>query len=135
MTRGERHNSAAWLVDRHVGAGRGDRVAIRCEAVDTTYAELQAELFRVQHALDDLGVAEGERVALVLNDDVAFPAWFLGAQRSGVVPVPLSTMLTGTELGAIIADAGAVAVVVSDTYATSIADITTRSCGTPFFLR
>ncbi len=116
----EAHNSAAWLVDRHVEEGRGARVAVRCDGVETTYAELLTELFRAQNTLAELGVAQGERVALVLDDDLSFPAWFLGAQRSGVVPVPLSTMLTGAELGPIIADAGAVAVVVSGRYAGSI---------------
>ena len=53
----------------------------------------------------------GERVALVVDDELAFPAWFLGALRSGVVPVPLSTMLTANELAAIVADAGAGVVV------------------------
>ena len=117
------HNSASWLVDRHVTEGRGERVAIRCDGVDTTYAELQTELFRAQNALAELGVGSGERVALVLDDDVAFPAWFLGAQRSGVVPVPLSTMLTGTELGPIIADSGATTVVISGTYTDAVGPI------------
>ena len=31
-------NVAAWLVDRHVDEGRGDRVAIRCQGRSTTYA-------------------------------------------------------------------------------------------------
>jgi benzoate-CoA ligase len=124
---GAAHNSAAWLVDRHVTAGRGERVAVRCDGVDTTYAELQTELFRVQNALDQLGVGPGERVALVLNDDLTFPAWFLGAQRSAIVPVPLSTMLTGAELGSIIADSGAVAVVVSDTYADAVEPTTSAA--------
>ena len=35
----------------------------------------------------ELGVAPGDRVALVVNDEPAFLAWFLGAMRSGVVPV------------------------------------------------
>lgn len=121
---GERHNVAAWLVDRHVDEGRGERVAVRCEGVDTTYAELQGEMFCVQNALAQFGVGAGERIALVLNDDLTFPAWFLGAQRSAVVPVPLSTMLTGAELGPIVADSGAVALVVSDTSAAAVAEIT-----------
>jgi benzoate-CoA ligase family protein len=120
---GEQHNSAAWLVDRHVEEGRGDRVAVRCEGVDTTYAELQAEVFRAQHALAELGVAAGDRVALVLNDDLTFPAWYLGAQRSGIVPVPLSTMLTATEVGEIVADSGAVALVVSATGAAAVEQV------------
>ena len=123
----EQHNSAAWLVDRHVAEGRGDRVAVRCDGVDTTYSELQTEVFRAQQALAELGVAAGERVALVLNDDLAFPAWYLGAQRSGIVPVPLSTMLTGAEVGGIVADSGAVAMVVSDTSATVVEQVTSSA--------
>ena len=74
-------------------------------------------MFRAQHALAALDVRRGERVALVVNDEPAFPAWFLGALRSGVVPVPLSTMLTPGELAAIVADAGAGVAVVSSAYA------------------
>ena len=43
--------------------------------------------------------------ALVMVDDEALVAWFLGALRSGAIPIPLSTMLTGATLGAIVADA------------------------------
>ena len=55
----EQYNAAAWLVDRHVDAGRGDRVAIRCNGSSLTYADVQAEIFRVQHALDELGIVRG----------------------------------------------------------------------------
>ena len=54
---------------------------------------------------------------MVVNDEPAFVAWFLGGLRSGVVPVPLSTMLTADDLAAIVADAGAGVVVVSADYA------------------
>ncbi|MEZ5226403.1 MAG: benzoate-CoA ligase family protein [Acidimicrobiales bacterium] len=107
---------------RRRGPGRSRR--IRCEGEDTTYVDLLGELHRAQHALDQLGVSEGDRAALILNDDLAFPAWFLGSLRSGVVPIPLSTMLTGPELGTIIADAGAKLVVAHDVYATTIDAIT-----------
>jgi benzoate-CoA ligase family protein len=117
------YNSAVWLVDRHVEGGAGERVAVECEGVSTTYAGLQSELFRVQNALEHLGVAAGERVALVLNDTVTFPSWFLGAQRSGIVPVPLSTMLTASDLGSIIADSGATCLVVSAEYGESVTQI------------
>ena len=112
------YNAAAWLVDRHVAAGarrphrlprrrRGRRTTRRCSA------RCSAPSTRLR-ALD---VRRGERVALVLDDELAFPAWFLGALRSGVVPVPLSTMLTAGELAAIVADAGAGVVVLSPGYA------------------
>ncbi|MEO6653517.1 MAG: benzoate-CoA ligase family protein [Ilumatobacteraceae bacterium] len=117
------HNAAAWLVDRHVDEGRGDRVAIECEGVATTYSELLGEVRRAQQAMRSLGIDEGERVALVLNDDLSFVAWFLGALRSGVIPVPLSTMLTAGELAPIVADSGAVALVISAPYADAAEEI------------
>ncbi|MCL4423626.1 MAG: benzoate-CoA ligase family protein [Actinobacteria bacterium] len=110
------YNATSWLVDRHVLVGNGDHVAICADDVEQTYAELQRELFRAQNALSQLGMRREERVALVLNDEPAFPAFFLGAMRSGIVPVALSTMLTGEELGAIINDAGARIAVLSAAY-------------------
>ena len=113
---GEHFNVAEWLVDRHVAEGRGDRVAIRCEGRSMTYAELQRDIWRVQHLLAALGLEAGDRVAMVVQDDETFPAFFLGGQRSGLVPVPLSTMLKGHSLAEIIADSGARALVISDTF-------------------
>jgi len=116
-------NAAAWLVDRHVDEGRGDRVALRFQGADTTYAALQAELWRAQRALQQLGIGPGERVAMVVNDEPAFVAWFLGGLRHGAIPVPLSTMLHGTELAAIVADSGAGLLVVSEPFAATAAEV------------
>ena len=110
------YNAAAWLVDRHVAGGDGGRVAYRVGGQSTTYEALLAEVWRAQHAIQALDVRKGERVALVVDDELAFPAWFLGGLRAGVVPVPLSTMLLPADLGAIVADADAGAVVVSAGY-------------------
>jgi benzoate-CoA ligase family protein len=117
----DRYNAAAWLLDRQVEAGAGPRVAYRCDGRTVSYEELQREVWRVQHALHGLDVRRGERVALVVDDEVALPAWFLGCLRSGIVPVPLSTMLTPAELAAIVADAEAGTVVVSPAYGGHVA--------------
>ena len=120
------YNAAVVLVDRHVEAGTGDRVALVIGAEPTSprtgpeqwsYSDLQAEIWRAQRALAELEIRPGDRVVMVVNDEPAFHAWFLGGLRSGVVPVPLSTMLTPGELGAIVADADASALVVSAEYA------------------
>ncbi len=111
------YNAAGWLLDRHIEAGDGGRTAFVVDGVATDYAALQREVFRAQRALGALDVRRGERVALVLDDELAFPAWFLGALRAGIVPVPLSTMLTASDLAAIVADAGAGVVVLSQGYA------------------
>lgn len=111
------YNAAEWLIDRNLLSGNGGRTAVITESESLTYMKMAGEVFRVQNALQALGVRREERVALVLNDEPAFPAWFLGCMRSGIVPIPLSTMLTGGELGAIADDALAGVVVVSGEYA------------------
>jgi benzoate-CoA ligase family protein len=111
------YNAATWLLDRHVEGGIGQRVALVHQGRRYTYDDTLVEVWRAQNALRALDVRRGERVAMVVNDEPAFVAWFLGALRSGIVPVPLSTMLTADELGAIVADAGAGVVVLSATYA------------------
>ncbi len=121
------YNAAAWLLDRHVEGGLGARVAIRSAGESHTYEDVLRDVWRAQHALDDLGIGPGDRVAMVVNDEPAFVAWFLGALRSGVVPVPLSTMLTGDELAAIVADAEARAVVTSAEHADRIAPIAAKA--------
>ena len=113
----ELHNAAAWLVDRHVAEGRGDKLAIICGDERLTYADIQRQQWRVANALRALEVRREERVALIVNDEPAFVAWFLGAMRLGIVPVAMSTMLTGKELGAIVDDALAGVVVLSANYA------------------
>ena len=107
------YNAAVWLVDRHVAAGHGGRPATVGGGARWTYADLQAGVWRAQNALADLGVRRTERVALVMDDEPSLVAWFLGALRSGVVPVPLSTMLRAGDLVPVIDDAVADVVVVS----------------------
>ncbi|MCF3176387.1 acetate--CoA ligase [Streptomyces sioyaensis] len=64
-------NVAYNCVDRHVENGLGDRVALHFEGEpgDTrsiTYAELQREVSKASHALTELGVRSGDRVAIYL---------------------------------------------------------------------
>jgi benzoate-CoA ligase family protein len=120
------YNAAAWLLDRQLDGGHGARTAYRIDGRTISYTDLQGEVWRAQNALDELDVRRGERLAMVVDDEAAFPAWFLGALRAGAVPVPLSTMLTADELAAIVADAGAGAVVLSAGYREHLAALAAR---------
>ena len=117
------YNAGEWMLDRNIASGRGSAVAIRCEGRSATYAEVLIDVWKVQALLDDLEVQPGQRALLVLNDDPAFVAWFIGGMRAGAVPVPLSTMLTAAELAAIAADAEPDVVVVSADYADRVDSI------------
>ena len=65
-------NAAVNCVDRHVAAGRGDKVAIHWvgepegDARDLTYAQLQDEVCQAANALVELGVQKGDRVAIYM---------------------------------------------------------------------
>ncbi len=64
-------NVAANCLDRHVAAGRGDKIAIQWEGEpgDTrtiTYAEMLDEVSKFANALKDLGVQKGDRINIYL---------------------------------------------------------------------
>ncbi len=66
-----RLNASANCLDRHVAAGRGDRVAIHWrgeegEERDVTYAELLADVQRFANALRDHGIEKGDVVGIYL---------------------------------------------------------------------
>ncbi len=119
----EHYNAAVWLLDRHVDEDRGGRIAVDCGDEQLTYADVQRQVFRAQRALERMEVRREERVVLVVDDEPGFIAWFLGCLRSAIVPVPVSTMLTGSDLATIVDDAGATAVVLSSAYAPHLVGI------------
>ena len=65
-------NAAYNCVDRHVEAGRGDKVALHWvgepedDTRDLTYAELKDEVCKAANALTELGVETGDRVAIYM---------------------------------------------------------------------
>jgi benzoate-CoA ligase family protein len=114
-------NAADWLVARQVRAGNGSRVAVRGSRGSLTYAELDALMRRVATSLDRFTVRPEERVVMVMADDLELYGTILGAMWLGAVPVPVSTMLTGPELGALLADSRARVVYASAEFAPAVA--------------
>jgi acyl-coenzyme A synthetase/AMP-(fatty) acid ligase len=110
------YNAAEWLLDRNIACGRGENVAIRYLGVNVTYSDVLQSTWRAQNALTSLGIHPGERVVILANDGPDMVAWLLGCLRSGVIPIPVSTMLTGADVGMIASDSEAVALVASPDY-------------------
>ncbi|HEV8561218.1 MAG TPA: benzoate-CoA ligase family protein [Actinophytocola sp.] len=100
-------NAADFLVHRHVRDGSGDRVAVVSPGRSLTYRRLSDEVRRVAAGLRALGVRPEERAMFCMADDVELLTGILGAMHLGAVPVPVSTMVTGAELGQMLADSRA----------------------------
>ena len=110
-------NVAAAFIDRHVPEGRGGKIAIRCRTGEVSYAELAAGVDRTGNALLGLGLAPGERMAMVVKDCPEFFYLFWGAIKAGIVPVPLNAILRAADYRVIIEDSGCAAVVFSPEFA------------------
>ncbi len=85
---GGKLNVAYNCLDRHVEAGRGDKVAFHWEGEpgDTrsiTYAELLVEVSRAANALKELGVKKGDRVAIYMPMILELPIALLACARIG----------------------------------------------------
>jgi acyl-coenzyme A synthetase/AMP-(fatty) acid ligase len=63
-----------------------------------SYARLMAAVRGCGTGFLAHGLRPGDRVLLRLGNEVAFPVAFLGAIAAGLVPVPTSAALTGTEI-------------------------------------
>ena len=107
---GAAFNAAEYLVTRHVEQGDGDRTAVLASET-LTYAGLDERVAVVASGLRSLGLRRDDRVLLVMSDEIPMLTALLGAFRAGLVAVPVSTMFTGAELGKIMSDSGARAVV------------------------
>ncbi|MEW6733845.1 MAG: benzoate-CoA ligase family protein [Acidobacteriota bacterium] len=75
-----------------------EKPAILCENGQLTYQELLNSLKRHGRLVQSLGVKAGECVAIVAQDCREFIISFLGTVAVGSVVVPISTMLSATEL-------------------------------------
>ncbi len=107
------YNAAYDLLERNIGAGRGERIAFIDDAGSYTYGELGARVQRCARALLALDLRAEERVMLCLHDSIDFPVAFLGCIFAGLVPVPVNTQLTPADYAYMLEDSRASALVVS----------------------
>jgi benzoate-CoA ligase family protein len=100
-------NACAYLLDRRVEAGDGDRLALTGVAGPLTYAQLLDRVQRAAAVLRELGLQPEQRLALYMSDGPDFVTVYLAAMRIGAIPVPVSTMLHADGLADLLRDSRA----------------------------
>ena len=92
---------------RHPG-----KIAIRCGSTEWTYTEFDDTATQLAAGLASLGVAAGDRVAVLARNSHAFAALRFAVARLGAVLVPINFMLNSKEANYILEHSGATLVCV-----------------------
>ncbi|HEY6948461.1 MAG TPA: acetate--CoA ligase, partial [Gemmatimonadales bacterium] len=116
---GGKLNASANCLDRHVAAGRGDRVALIWEGEPgevrrITYAELLADVGRFANVLKSLGIQKGDRVAIYLPMVPEVAVAMLACARLGAPHTVVFGGFSAESLRDRINDAGAKVLVTAD---------------------
>lgn len=110
-------NAANYFVDRHLGCDYSDKVAFieaDGEKRQISYADLAAQTGRMAALYARHGITREDRAAMLVLDTLEFPIIFWGSLKSGVVPVPLNTLLGADVYEQIINDCRATVLFVSE---------------------
>ncbi|HET6974179.1 MAG TPA: benzoate-CoA ligase family protein [Pyrinomonadaceae bacterium] len=81
--------------------------AIRFDGRTITYGELRAETSTMAQVIKSLGVASGDRVALLLHDSPEFVEAFIATISLGAIAVPINMVLRAGEQCSILHSSGA----------------------------
>jgi acetyl-CoA synthetase len=116
---GGKLNASANCLDRHVRAGRGDKVALIWEGEPgdgrrITYRELHAEVSKFGNVLKGLGVARGDRVAIYLPMVPEVAVAMLACARIGAVHTVVFGGFSAESLRDRINDAAAKVLITAD---------------------
>ena len=129
-------NVAVPFIDQHIDEGRGWKPAIvNHDTGDSiTYAQLEDRVNRCGNLLRSLAGEPEGRVLMVVKDCPDFFYLFWGAIKTGMVPVPLNTLLRADDYRHIIEDSGCAGLVYSEEYRGEVARALAGSDHQPTFV-
>jgi acyl-CoA synthetase (AMP-forming)/AMP-acid ligase II len=107
------------LVARHARY-RGDHLALVCGDTRLAWTQLAARVNRLSNTFLALGLTKGDKIAVVMPNCVEVLETYWAAIQIGLVLVPLSPLLRGAALAALLRDSDSVAVVLGDGMANEI---------------
>jgi len=100
-----------------------DKEAVVYGNTRLTYRDFNARINRLAHALMDMGVKKGEKVAILLFNCNQYLEAYFALAKIGVIAVPLNFRLHPEELNYIINNSDAVALILGDAFVATIRGI------------
>lgn len=101
----------------------GDVPLLECEGEIVTYAQMSERSARLAGSLRGLGLAAGDRVAMLSANSTSVIEMYLACARLGIIVVPLNIFLRGDFLRFQIEDSGAVAALVDPPGLSAVRDL------------
>jgi long-chain acyl-CoA synthetase len=89
----------------------GDKVALRSQASELTFREIESRIEACASGLSNLGVRAGDRVVVYLPNSWQWIVAYYAIARAGAVVVPANILLVPDEISFIAQDCGATAIV------------------------
>ncbi|HML07864.1 MAG TPA: benzoate-CoA ligase family protein [Xanthobacteraceae bacterium] len=108
------YNFATDILRRNLDAGRSGKVAFIDPRGRWTYGDLAQRVERFGHLLRSLGIRREERALICVLDGIDWPTAFLGAIKTGVIAIPVNTLLTEDDYRFMLDDSRARLLVVSE---------------------
>ena len=106
-----------------VAATQRDTLALQYQDRNWTYTQLDRAITVAAARLRELGLQQGDRVAVMGKNSDTFLILFLATSRAGLVHVPINFALTGPELEYLVTDSQAPVLIVDDEYAATVHSI------------
>ncbi len=100
-----------------------DRMAYHNLGAEISYGELDYLTRNFAAALQDMGMQQGDRIALMMPNILQYPVALFGALRAGLIIVNTNPMYTARELRHQLVDSGAKAIVVVENFASVLEGI------------
>jgi len=106
----------------------GSKPALIFGGEQRTFAELNRRSNQIAHALWDMGVRPGDRVALLLPNGLEFAEMYFGLAKAGAVAVPLSWRWTPGALRQAVGHSGAALVLIDREFAPLLEGVEAYPC-------
>ncbi|MGK6310543.1 AMP-binding protein [Variovorax sp. DT-64] len=111
----DEHETLVTLLERAF-AKHAARTAVTCAGESLTFAQVEHGSALLARSLQAAGLKRGDRVALLLHNNLVYPVALAAILRAGMVGVTMNPLYTARELAYQLADSGSSALVAAEPF-------------------